>query len=404
MKRKIDQKTLLLIIVTLFWFAQYVYIPFQSPYLTMKGVSASMIGTIVGAYGIAQCLLRLPVGIFADSIGRHKGFIFIGIAFAGLASIVRAFIPSEEGFLVANILSGIASSMWISYMVHYTGYFSKDQQQKATSTIIVANNLGILLGFAVSTMFYDKLGMKFLCTMSAIAGITGAFIALNIKDHQNREYKSEKSNKNISIIKYISICKNKRLMFFSALALIQQGIQMSTTMSFTTQILKDLGAASLIVGLSSVLYMICAVLSAGFASSKFCIKSGPKLWIPVVFFLISIYCILVPTVRSIPEIFLLQIIPGMSTGILCSYLTSEAMKEVPQYQKSTAMGFFQAVYAIGMSVLPMIVGRISVAISMKNGYFLLAAISICGVVASMIYYRNSNKNTVKTDYCTEKLN
>lgn len=404
MKKEINQKILLLIIVALFWFAQYVYVPFQSPYLTISGVSASMIGTIVGAYGIAQCLLRFPVGIFADSIGRHKCFIFIGIAFAGSASIVRVLMPIGEGFLIANILSGIASSMWISYMVHYTGYFSKDQQQKATSTIILVNNVGMLFGFVVSTLFYDKLGMRFLCVMSAIAGIAGAVLALNIKEHQNREYESEEFSKNISFIKYISICKNKRLIFFSILALIQQGIQMSTTMSFTTQILKDLGAASLIVGLSSILYMACAVLSAGFASSKYCIKSGPRIWIPVVFTLISIYCILVPTVGSIPVIFLLQIFPGMSTGILCSYLTSEAMKEVPQYQKSTAMGFFQAVYAIGMSVLPIIVGIISASISMKKGYFVLAVIAICGAVASIIYYKNSSRSIAELDCYSEELN
>ncbi|MGO0807105.1 hypothetical protein ACTPEF_24240, partial [Clostridioides difficile] len=41
-----------------------------------------------------------------------------------------------------NILSGISSSTWISYMVHYTNFFSTEHQQKATSTIILVNNLG----------------------------------------------------------------------------------------------------------------------------------------------------------------------------------------------------------------------------------------------------------------------
>lgn len=385
MKKIINQKTLLLVIVILFWFAQYVYIPFQNPYLAICNVSANMIGTIIGAYGISQCLLRLPVGIFADSIGKHKYFIFLGIAFAGLASCVRVIIPNGEGFLIANILSGIASSTWISYMVHYTGYFSNEEQQKGTSNIILVNNLGMLLGFIVSTLFYDKFGMRFLCTMSAISGMVGTVLALNIKDHKNKEF-----IRNVPFSKYASICKNKRLIFFSVLALIQQGIQMSTTMSFTTQILKDLGAASLIVGLSSILYMVSAVLSAGFASSKFCIKNGPKLWIFIVFSLISIYCVIVPTTTSILAIFLLQILPGMSTGILFSYLTSEAMKEVPQYQKSTAMGFFQAVYAIGMSIFPMIVGKIDSAASIKNGYFILALTAVFGAITSVIYYRNFN--------------
>ncbi|WP_042439857.1 MFS transporter [Clostridium amazonitimonense] len=390
MNKLIHQKILLLVIVVLFWFAQYVYVPFQNSYLTVSNVSANMIGTIIGAYGVAQCLLRLPVGIIADSIGKHRVFILVGAIFAGLASCIRVIMPNGEGFLIANVLSGIASSMWISYMVHYTGYFSKEQQQKATSSIILVNNLGMLFGFVVSTLFYDKLGMKFLCIMSGLAGIAGTILALNIKEHKN-----EKITQNISFTQYISICKNKRLIFFSILALIQQGIQMSTTMSFTTQILKDLGATSLIVGLSSILYMVFAVLSAGFASSKFCTKHEPKLWISGVFSLISIYCMIVPIVKSIPIIFLCQILPGISTGILLSYLTSEAMKEVPKSKKSTAMGFFQGVYAIGMSIFPMIVGTIATYNSLKTGYFVLAIVAISGAAASIIYYNNYNKSIIK---------
>ena len=393
MGKTISQKKLLLIIVILFWFAQYVYIPFQNPYLVMCNVSSNMIGIIIGSYGISQCLLRLPVGIFADSIGKHKGFILLGAIFAGVASFIRVIMTPEKGFFIANILSGISSSMWISYMVHYTEYFSKDQQQKATSSIILVNNLGMLFGFTMSTLFYDRLGMKFLCYMSIIAGFIGAILALKIKNH-----KREKSAEKISFRKYISICKNKRLIFFSMLALIQQGIQMSTTMSFTTQILQTLGATSLVVGLSSILYMVSAVLSAGFASSRLCIKKGPRFWVPLVFSLIFIYCVLVPTVENIYMIFLLQLLPGISTGILLSYLTSEAMLEVPQYQKSTAMGFFQGVYAIGMSAFPIIVGKIGEFSSIRSGYFLLAIVALIGAIVSKIYYKTSVKRIIKKHY------
>lgn len=58
-------KTLFLAVI-FFWFAQYVYIPFQTPYLTAVGTKAGMVGMIIGAYGISQMLLRMPVGILAD--------------------------------------------------------------------------------------------------------------------------------------------------------------------------------------------------------------------------------------------------------------------------------------------------------------------------------------------------
>ena len=86
---------------------------------------------------------------------------------------------------------------------------------------------------------------------------------------------------------------------------------------------------------------------------------------------------------------MLQILPGTSSGILFSCATSEAMKEVKPFQKSTAMGFFQATYAVGMSIFPMIVGKISGLISIRASYLVLSLISVIGIIASYFYYKKS---------------
>lgn len=67
-----------------------------------------------------------------------------------------------ELFLIMELVfnwksfSVLASAMWISFMVLYMCFYPKDQQTKATSSIIVANNLGMLLGFITSTLLYKK--------------------------------------------------------------------------------------------------------------------------------------------------------------------------------------------------------------------------------------------------------
>lgn len=64
------KSSVLFMAVIFFWFAQYVYIPFQTPYLTSVKTGADFIGIIVGAYGISQMALRLPVGVFAERSSR----------------------------------------------------------------------------------------------------------------------------------------------------------------------------------------------------------------------------------------------------------------------------------------------------------------------------------------------
>ncbi|MBC8571220.1 MFS transporter [Zongyangia hominis] len=389
------QQRLLLAIVALFWFAQYIYVPFQTPYLGGIQVSAAMIGIIIGAYGVTQMTLRLPIGVLADYRGRHKGFILIGALMAGGASALRFLFPSGMGFLVANLLSGCASSMWISFMVLYTSFFEKEGQQSATSRIILFNNVGVLLGFLSGTLLYGRFGMPVLVVLSAAAGFAGAGLALLLKENGgNGTAAAPIMQERPRVGGLLRICANRRLILFALFALIQQGIQMATTMSFTTQVLKDLGASSSVIGFSSILYMLSSVFFAWLASTRVCERHGPKVWIPAVFAVVVAYCLLVGHVGSIPVIFLLQILPGLSTGVLLSYIISEAMLEVPPQQKSTAMGFFQAVYAIGMTAFPMLTGSLAEHLSVSSAYDALGVIALLGSIGAAAFYLRQKRRAV----------
>lgn len=378
---KLNKQKILFIAVIFFWFAQYVYIPYQTPYLTMIQTSTSFIGIIIGTYGISQMVLRLPVGLLADYKNKHKMIMLIGALSSGCASLFRIIFNNGVGFLIGNLFSGLASAMWISFMVLYMSFYPKDQQAKATSSIIVANNMGMLLGFITSTLLYEKIGMSMICLLSVISGVISAFfISLLPKE------KTQPTKKTISGL--LKVCTQKNLIIFSLLALVQQGVQMTTTMSFTTQIIKDLGASSSFIGFSSIIYMLSAVCFAKMASSDFCMKLGVRTCITVTFITTALYCILVPQCTSLYPIFVLQILPGMATGILFSYLTSEAMKYVPLEAKSTAMGFFQAVYALGMTLFPMICGNIVSHFSMLYAYLFLAVICFIAAIVSFSYCKS----------------
>lgn len=380
------EEMIFLISVSFFWFAQYVYIPYQTIYLTSINVGTSFIGIIVGAYGISQMLLRLPVGLSADIVKKHKYFIMIGGLSSGMASLFRVLIPNGVGFLIANLLSGLASAMWISFMVFYTGHFSGEEQQSATARIVMFNNIGMLMGFIASTLLYNSISMKGLCTLSVCGGVMTFLLSLSIKEEV-----PEKSTHKVGEL--ISVCSNKRLLLFSFIALIQQGVQLTTSMSFTNQVLGDLGASNMIIGISSIIYMISSVVFSAL-SSRNTFKGAPRVLIPTVLVIIATYCILVPTVNSIPIIMLLQILPGTSSGILFSCATSEAMKEVKQFQKSTAMGFFQAFYAIGMTTFPMLTGKLATNYSMSTGFFVLAGIAIFGCLVAVYFYKAERREYI----------
>ena len=71
---------LFLAVTALFWFAMYTYVPiFSTIRRTHLGGSLSMAGLVVGAYGVTQMVIRIPLGFTSDRLGRRKPFVIIGL-------------------------------------------------------------------------------------------------------------------------------------------------------------------------------------------------------------------------------------------------------------------------------------------------------------------------------------
>ncbi len=379
------QKNLLLLIVVLFWFAQYVYVPFQTPYLLAAQVSSGTVGIIIGVYGFSQMILRMPVGIMADLNGKHKLFIITGVAASALASVFRILLPPQEGFLIGNILSGFASAMWISFMVLYASYFSKNKMQKAMGLILAANNIGILGGFVLSTILYNEFGMNFICMLSVGSGIPALILSFFIKN-DNKEINKSKKTASPTLRSLVKVYIDKRLILFSLLILIQLVVLMATCMSFTAQVAHELNASANQIGLLSIVYIISAVLSSYFAALEFAQRQGAGFWIPVIMFLLALYCFIVPNAASPNILIISQILAGLSTGILFSFCTTEALKNVPLEKRSTAMGYFQAIYAVGMTVIPMFAGAVSEKYGLSTAFYIEGITALLATLAAIIFF------------------
>ena len=113
--------------------------------------------------------------------------------------------------------------------------------------------------------------------------------------------------------------------------------------------------------------------------------------IPVIFLIVAAYCALVPRIRFIPLLLIAQIFPGMSQGWLLTLATSEAMTGVPHEKRSTAMGFFNAVYAVGLTVFPMFTGSVIAAGGMRTGYALLSVIALASAAFAFCHYRFADR-------------
>lgn len=374
----------LFIIMILYWFSLYTYIPFQVPYLYALNVTPSIVGIILGLYGASQMILRFPFGIISDYFGKYKIFIVLGSLLSAISCIIKMVYPTANGFLVGNILTGVAASTWLMYMVLYYSYFDRSKEHMAASKCLVANVIGMFLGFLFATIFYQKFGMSLMLIAAALAAFAATILALFLKE--------EKRNKKSNIKDLILVIKNKRLLFFSVLSIIEQGIHMAASVSFTLNRIKELGGASYLVGIASLLNMFFAIVSAYIASTSFASKRGSKFYVPFSFVLLGLYCVSVILTKNIFVIVASQILSGLSIGMLASYLTSEALIEIDRDKKSSAMGFYQTAYSIGIFIYPIITGKIVEMYSIEIAYiFLTASAVICAFIA-LLYYGKIKTN------------
>lgn len=395
-----SQNTKLLVIIALFWFAQYIYVPNTAPYLLAQKVTADFVGIIVGVYGGVQMSLRFPMGILADWLGKHKLIIIVGCAFSGGASVVRMLESTGNGFLIANIMSGVASSLWVSFMLLSTKYITPDRMQTQIGYLFAANNFGIMLAFITSAVCFEGFGMDFLCLCSALSGALAMLLAMSLKEDDPAYahlHEPPESKHRPLIADLVKVAKRKRIWFFAFLASIQQGVTMTTIMSFSNEAALRIGGSSYEMGLMTIVFILFNVISSYYSGKPPFTRISQGFLVSSALFMLAAYCFLSVMVTHIYLLIIIQVFLGWSFGFVFTIATSESIVGVEHYRRSSAIGLFQALFAIGMTTVPIIAGRI---IELDDGdlkaaFFFQGWLCIIAFVATVYFYYMKRRNHLK---------
>ena len=167
--KKWSRDELFLTVVRLFWFSQYIFVPFLTPHLAALGAAASMSGVILGAYGFSQLVLRIPVSVSEDCTGRHRLFMLGGLTALIIGSVLPMLSDAPLVYLASRTLAGVSASTWVSFTASFTN--GKPNVQERMGKLMAANNLGILISYLLGGTLYEAVGMKPLFIISAAAAL-----------------------------------------------------------------------------------------------------------------------------------------------------------------------------------------------------------------------------------------
>ncbi len=371
---------ILLPIVTMFyWFSVYTYVPIFPPYLNQMGLSLSAVGLVLGSYGLTQMIVRIPIGIAADRTGRRKPYVIAGLLVGTLSSAGFALFPAPALALLWRSLAGVAAGAWVAYTVMFARFFSSDEAPRAMSLLSYYASLGQMIAMLLGGILAGQFGIHFVFVIAACGGVIGLFIALWLQETPKRATEKPPS--------LLRMAADPRTLRASLLAALAQAVTFTTLFGFTPIKAAHLHATHAQLGELTVLSTLPNALAGYLSSRPFMQRFGPRKLVTFGFLLSAVATLAIPYSTSMIWLFITQAFNGLGQGICMPQLMGLSIRHVREDLRATAMGFFQAVYSIGMFGGPVLVGLISRTSGLRGGFVAISLISLLGALASFITLR-----------------
>lgn len=362
--------------IVCFWSALYFYVPILTPYAETLGASMSLLGLIVSSYGLSQLLLRIPVGIWSDRIGKRKPFIVAGYAASTMAALGLAFASGPWGVLAARTLSGVSATMWVVISILFSSYFPPERAGYAMSLINFATTLTQLAASLAGGLIAEAFGWQAPFWAAALVGGLGLVLTIPLREAAHaRPF-------GLGFGELAAVGKERSLLAVSLLAALYQFNTWVTVYGFTPNYAAALGASKAQLGwLSLVSTLPTAIASLG-TGSFLARRYSERQMVVGGFWMSALATFAIPLLSSLPLLFITQAVGGFGRGLIMPVLMGLSIKTVPEEKRATAMGFFQSIYALGMFGGPALAGFTAELWGLRGAFWATTAVTVAGALGS----------------------
>jgi MFS family permease len=303
-------------------------------------------------YGLWQAILRLPLGITTDWLGRRKPFLIVGFALSALGAWMMASFPTAPGLITGRAITGLAAATWVPLVVIFSSLFPPQDAVRATALLSMINSLSRVVATSLNGRLNEIGGGYGLAFYVAIA-VAGLAILVVLPVHEKARAPKQPSLRGIGVL-----ITRRDVLLPAVLSAIAQYIAWSSTFGFIPVLAKDLGANA--DGNSLLMSMYLLLSMAGNLLTSVIVKRvGNRRLFFISFTLTCLGVMLAGLAGSLPVLFIIQAGLGFASGMLFPLLMGMSIEKVVDTERATAMGLHQAVYAIGMFAGPWLSGIVA---------------------------------------------
>ncbi|NLD42896.1 MAG: MFS transporter [Chloroflexi bacterium] len=373
--------------VFLYWIALYLYIPTLTAYAESKTDDLVLVGTALSMYGFWQAIVRLPLGIASDWLGRRKVFIAIGFGLAALGAYVVGAAGSIQGVILGRAIVGVAAATWVPLVVAFSSLFPPEEAVRASALLTFIGSIGRVLATG-ATGYLNRLGQRIwpgdafsgyplAYYLAAVAALLAILAVLPAAEER-------RPRKQPSLGSLGRLISRRDVLLPSLLsAVTQYGVWMST-FGYIPLIAAELGASGITSSLM-VSVNIGVQTLANLAASGLTRKIGSRALVYIGFVLMSLGLAGVALAPSMAVLWVAQLTLGLSQGLAYPVLMGLSIRNVDEEQRASAMGLHQAVYAIGMFAGPWLGGILGKALGLRPMFGITAvALLLLGLAGTRL--------------------
>lgn len=354
-------------------------------YARELGASIGEVGIIAASFPALQIILRVPLGILSDYIGRKKMLI---IAFAGgaFAGTIFAFASTYWMLIPAQLTFGASVAIvWTSANSYLSERADTDKFIKKFGIFLLFSGIGFLIGPVWGS--YAANEWSFELSFAIFAGISGAgfFLAFLLSGLNKKEGKKKVAEVFTEAYRAAKRIIVKKEITYAVGCVFLMGIMMGIYISYFPLYLEEVGFIGASLGVIVALRSVAWTALRPFAD-KYVKIFGRIGSIAIGIFIGAAVIIVVPFLES----FSLLIIAGVVAGIAMAPVLPVVMAFISDHTRRTERGLGMGIYGtaltFGQFMSPILLGRIGEIFgSIRLPFLLAGTISIIGVLALLTH-------------------
>lgn len=339
------------------------------------GKDHTMIGFVLGAYGLTQALLQLPFGMASDHFGR-KRVIYFGLVLFAIGSFVAASADTLYMVMIGRAIQG-AGAISAAVTALTADLTREEHRTKAMAMIGMTIGITFALSLILGPAFYHVIGIPGIFVMTGILALLAILVVKYVvPDPQISRFHSDAETQPGKLKDVLRDGQLLRLNF-GIFVLHAAQMAMFVVVPFA---LMDTGGIDvnhhwqiyLPVMVGAFLLMVPAII---YGEKKARLK---QVFVGAIALLLFAQVALIPAIHNFWGIVLLLLAYFVAFNILEASLPSIISKIAPVTSKGTAMGVYNTSQSLGL----FLGGALGGYLSQRFGY---SGVFVFGSVLSAIW-------------------